>query len=171
MPPSRVRRHEYWIAPASEALLLGAAAIFGWLIAQPLLFTSLGPTAYEIVEKPELPSARPYNVIVGHVVGMLTGFLAVYIVGAAAAPPVSPAHGLAFVRIWAAVLAGALTALFLLLLRAGQPAALATTLLVALGQMQTFRAALEIVGGVLLIAAIGEPIRSLRLRGMGAPPA
>jgi hypothetical protein len=55
-------------------------------------------------------------------------------------------------------IAAALTTLITLILKAGQPAALATTLLVSLGSMQTRRGAVVIVAGVLPIAAIGEPI-------------
>lgn len=53
-----------------------------------------------------------------------------------------------------------------LLLRSSQPAALSTTLLVTLGQMQTGRDALAIIAGVILIAIVGEPIRRARLKFM-----
>jgi len=65
---------------------------------------------------------------------------------------------------WATAISVALTTLASLALRAGQPAALATTLLVSLGAMQTRRDAIVIVVGVLLMAAIGEPVRRLRLK-------
>jgi hypothetical protein len=68
-------------------------------------------------------------------------------------------------------IAAALTTLITLILKAGQPAALATTLLVSLGSMQTHRDAMVIVAGVLLIAAIGEPIRRFRLKHTEIRPA
>lgn len=44
-------------------LLMGCISLaFG----KPLLFASLGPTAYEQIEKPELSSAKFYNVVVEH---------------------------------------------------------------------------------------------------------
>jgi hypothetical protein len=49
-------------------------ATIGWAIHMPLIFASLGPTAYEIVEKPNSKSARVYNVIVGHFVALGSGF-------------------------------------------------------------------------------------------------
>ena len=64
------------------------------------------------------------------------------------------------------MLAAVLTTLGTLLLRAGQPAAIATSLLVALGSMQTEHDAVAIVAGVLLITAIGEPLRRLRMKLM-----
>ena len=54
--------------------------------------------------------------------------------------------------------------LFTLILKAGQPAALATTLLISLGAMQSGRAAIAIVVGVLIMTVIGEPIRFFRLK-------
>lgn len=48
-------------------LVLGAiGCAAGW----PFLFTSLGPTAYEMVEKPKSPSAKSYNVVVGHFIAL-----------------------------------------------------------------------------------------------------
>jgi hypothetical protein len=67
------------------------------------------------------------------------------------------------VRLGAVTLAATLTTIVTLPVRAGQPAALATTLLVSLGSMQTGRDAITIIAGVLIIAAIGEPMRRFRL--------
>jgi hypothetical protein len=67
-------------------------------------------------------------------------------------------------RVWAAAIAATLTTLVNLLLEAGQPAALATTLLVSLGAMQTGRDAVAIIAGTSIITAIGEPVRRFRLK-------
>jgi len=143
--------------------MLTLAAI-GWATKQPLIFASLGPTAYELVEQPQLRSARPYNIVVGHLIGLGTGFFAVYVLNAWSAPNVLSAGIVSTQRLWAATLAASLTTLFTLLLKAGQPAALATTLLVSLGAMQSRHGAIAIVAGVLIITAIGEPIRRFRLK-------
>lgn len=47
---------------------------------------------------------------------------------------------------------------------ASQPASLATSLLVTLGLMQTKRDAIAIVIGVLILTAVGEPMRRLLAR-------
>ena len=57
------------------------------------------------------------------------------------------------------------------MLKAGQPAALATTPLISLGSMQTRRDAIAIVAGVLIITAIGEPVRRFRLKHTELRPA
>lgn len=141
-----------------------AIAAIGWATRQPLIFASLGPTAYELVELPQMKSARAYNIVVGHLVGLGAGFLALYLLNAWAAPNVLSAGIVSTQRLWAVVIAAALTTFGTLLLKASQPASLATTLLVSLGAMQTRRDALAIVAGVLIITAIGEPLRRFRLK-------
>lgn len=152
-----------WATLGEGGLVLAMAAI-GWATNQPLIFASLGPTAYELVEQPQLPSARTYNIIVGHLIGLGSGFLALYLLNAWAAPRVMATADVSPERVWAVTISAALTTLVTLALRAGQPAAVATTLLVSTGLMQTRRDAVVIVAGILLIAAIGEPLRRFRLK-------
>lgn len=156
-----------WATLGEGGLVLVMAAI-GWATRQPLIFASLGPTAYEMVEQPRVRSARIYNIVVGHMIGLGMGFLALWALHAWAEPNVLSSGVVTTQRLWASTLAAALTTLFTLILRAGQPAALATTLLVSVGAMQTSRSAIAIVTGVLIITAIGEPVRRLRLRFMEA---
>lgn len=156
-------RSDLIVAPVCEAALLAIVGCAGWLSHQPMIFTSLGPTAYEIVETPDRRSAKPYSVIVGHLAGVVSGYLSLLVTGAWWALPVS-SHGVVPQRIGAACLAAALTVLLTLLLHASQPAALSTTLLIALGSMQQPKDALVIMAAVLLMALIGEPLRALRLR-------
>src|SRR5215510_3629552 len=159
----------FW-APLGEGGLVLAIAAIAWATNQPLIFASLGPTAYELVEQPQLPSARTYNVIVGHLIGLGSGFLAVYLMNAWAAPNVMAGGVVSPERVWAMTISAALTTLVSLVLRAGQPAALATTLLISTGAMQTRRDAVVIVAGILLIAALGEPVRRFRLKYTGIRP-
>ena len=159
----------FWATLGEGGLLLAIAAI-GWATGQPLIFASLGPTAYELVELPRMPSARIYNIIVGHLVGLGAGFFAIYLLNAWAAPNVISAGIVSTPRLWAAVIAATLTTVVTLILKASQPASLATTLLVSLGAMQTRRDAVAIIVGVLLITAIGEPIRRFRLRHTALRP-
>jgi hypothetical protein len=158
-----------WATIGEGGLVLALAAI-GWATNQPVIFASLGPTAYELVEQPQLPSARAYNVIVGHLIGLGAGFLAVYLFNAWAAPNVIATGVVSAQRMWAVVISAALTTFTSLLLKAGQPAALATTLLVSLGAMQTRRDAIAVIVGVLLITALGEPVRRFRLKHTAIRP-
>jgi HPP family len=166
----RNRADLLWATLGEGGLVLVLAAI-GWAVRQPLIFASLGPTAYELVEQPQLRSARTYNIIVGHLIGLAAGFFAVYLLHAWAAPNVILTGVVSQKRIWAATIAATLTTLITLLLKAGQPAALATTLLVSLGSIETRRDAIAIIAGVLIIAAVGEPVRRFRLRYTKIRPA
>ena len=161
-------RKDVFLAPLLEAALIVILALAGWLSRTPLVFASLGPIAFEIVETPKRPSARPYNIIAGNLIAVLAAFAALWLTRAWTAPSVS-AHGVPLDRAWAATVAAMLTVFGTLLLRATQPAALSTTMLIALGIMQTARDGIIIMLAVLLITAIGEPLR--RWRAKYSPPA
>ncbi len=154
--------------PFWEAVLILIAGLTALWSGHPWLFASLGPTAYEMAEKPELRSARAYNIIVGHLVGMACGFAAVALTKSWFVPSVSAHTFLTPARVCAAILAVFATVLFNLLLKSGQPAALATTLLIALGNMQTAASTLWIMIGVLMITVVGEPVRRVRLNALHA---
>ena len=154
------------IAPLGEGVLILIAALAGWATQQPLVFASLGPTAYELIETPHRRSAEPYSLVVGHLVGVGAGYLALWVTGAWHVAPVS---GTAFPldRVWSTALAATVTVLVNLLIRASQPAATATSLLIAAGLLQARKDAVVIMGAVLLMAFVGEPLRRLRLRTPG----
>ncbi len=155
-----------WVPVASGALVM-IIGLIGILARRPLLFASLGPTAY-LESEPRLPTSRFYNVLVGHLIGLGAGFLAVLAVGAAQAPPVLAAKDLTMPRVWAATFALGLTVFFSLIARAPHPPAGATTILVAIGAFRTLQDAVDVFIGVLAIAVLGEGIRWLRLRRL--PP-
>lgn len=158
-----MRRRDVVIAPVCEAALIFAVALAGWLIHKPLLFASLGPTAYEQVETPRRKSGRPYNVIVGHAIAVLAGFGALWLCHAWTAPSISSGT-ITLPRAEAAAVSALLTVFATLLVRAAQPAAAATALLISLGLMQTWQDALAILVGVVLLTLLGEPMRRWRAR-------
>lgn len=160
------RKLELMLVPVAEGVLLLVVSGIGLALKLPLLFTSLGPTAYEQIEKPNARSAKPYNIIVGHCVALLAGFAALFLDHAFNAPVPSTAGQLTGSRIFASVLGCVLTAFINLLLRASQPAAFSTTLLVTLGSYESARDAFTIVLAVLVLTILGEPLRrkSLKLR-------
>src|SRR4051812_37712609 len=133
------RKSDLWVAPIGEGALIFAVGALGWALKQPLVFTSLGPTAYELVEQPNTKSARAYNVIAGHVVALTAGHFGLWVTHAYAAPTVASAGFVSAPRLWATVIAVSLTTMLTLALHASQPASLSTTLLVSLGSMQTVR--------------------------------
>jgi hypothetical protein len=113
-----------WATWGERGLVLALAAI-GWATNQPLIFASLGPTAYELGAAANA-ERQPHNVIVGHLIGLGAGFLAIYLSNAWAAPNVLATGVVSVRRMWATTISVALTTFASPALRAGQPAALAT---------------------------------------------
>ena len=157
------RRRDAVIAPLAEAGLLLVAGCVAMLTHQPFFFASLGPTAYELTETPDRRSAEPYSILMGHLIGVVSGFLALAVTGAWHEPAVSTSH-ITMLRVWAAVVSTLLTVLGTVLLRATQPAALSTTLMVATGTMQRPVDGPIIMASIGLITLIGEPLRRWRLK-------
>jgi hypothetical protein len=158
-----------WAPLAGGALMLvvgGVALLAGLLMGMPAgypwLFPSLGPTAYLQAASPALPTARFYNVVVGHGVGLLAGFGAVFLLNAYQDPAALVAHELTWGRAVAVAVALTLTLLLALLLKASHPPAGATTLLVALGTFK-IEDIPSVIIGVLIVAAAGELVRRARL--------
>jgi HPP family len=144
-------------------ILLGKGAGLAWL------FPSLGPTAYLQAESPAHPSARFYNTVVGHAVGLAAGFVGVFVTFSYFDPVVLVSHELTWGRVLAAAIALALTVMVCLLLKASHPPAGATTLLVALGAFK-IEDILTVAAGVLIIGAAGELFRRMRLGDLTLRP-
>lgn len=157
-------------APASAVglmLLVGATA----LVARcPFLFPSLGPSAFQQAEYPHHRSAGIYHVVVGHLLGLISGFLAVALLGAMSTPPATSGAPPSPVRLGAIALAVGMTIVLQLVLRASHPPAVSTTLLIALGAFPvSVHTAVTIVIGVVLVAVPGELLRRARLTAPARP--
>ncbi len=150
--------------PLAAATLIVVVGALGIATNQPLLFPSLGPTAFLQVEDPELRVARLYNTVVGHIVGIFAGLISVFLLHLSHAPSPMVTGILTTDRILASTFAVALTIALGLLLRASHPPACATTLLIALGGFApTLQVVLIVLAGVVLIGVIGEFFRRYRL--------
>ena len=166
--PTPAATFEIVWAPLGGGLLMIAVGISAWLAGMPWLIPSLGPSAYLQVENPAHPSARFYNTVVGHAIGLAAGVFALFVVGAAETPSVLGDHQIVLARVWAAAIALTLTILIGLALKASHPPAGATTLLVALGAIKTQSDFVNVAIGVLAIAVFGEVLRRLRLKAAAA---
>lgn len=75
-----------WFALANGTVsiaLIGAAAA---VANEPLLFPSLGPTAYLLSTRPLDDTTSPHNIIIGHLIGVAGGYLALTAFGLLAEP-------------------------------------------------------------------------------------
>jgi len=151
-------------APSASAFLLLFSGGLGFVLGQPWIFPSLGPSALLHAYHPANPTGRFYNTLVGHLCGIAAGYLAVALFHAGGSPPVLSTEELTLPRLLAALLSVFLTVFAQLLVKAFHPPAAATTLLIALGAFKLGVRELEVlVIGVLIIATVGEGVRRIRL--------
>ncbi len=148
--------------PTVSGILLLIVGLFSVGVGRPILFPSLGPSAYLIGEMPANPTARWYNTIVGHLIGLIIGFLMVGLLNVGSHPVMLTDLSLTMGRVWAAVLSIALTFLIAKLLHASHPPAAATTLLVALGSIRSINEALYLMIGAVILGLLGELLRRPR---------
>lgn len=162
-PNSRLRSSvEVPICAAIPILASGVAALAAHSV---LLFPSLAPTALTQAHSPEHRSARPYNVVFGHALGLGSAFLAVWLFGLAHAPSVFELHMVSPARVWATTVAILLATLLEILFEAAHPPAASTTLLASLGSLKpTWADTVHVAIGVAIVAIVGEAVRRYRLR-------
>jgi len=132
----------------------------------PFVFPSLGPTAYLLFISPIGESSSPRNTIIGHAIGLICGYGA-YVVSGAAAMPFGVHAGIYWPRILSAALSLSATGAFMVLLKAGHPPAGATTLIVSLGIISKPRELVIIEVAVFLLVAQAFVIN--RLAGLKYP--
>ena len=96
------------------------------------IFPSLGPTAFMVFFNPASPAASPRNAIIGHAIGILCGYGALWLTGLVDAAPAT-VTGVHDPRIIAAAVSLAATGAFMILFDVVHPPAAATTLIISLG--------------------------------------
>jgi hypothetical protein len=152
-----------WSAATSAILILVAGALT-LATSQPWLFAALGPSAVVIAGSPGQPSSRFHSVVVGHLSALLCAWLIVVLVGASNGS--GTMTDITVARVWASAMAVAMTALLQPSLRAYHPPSAATTLLITLGAYHlTWKNSLSMMGGVVIVALMGEWFQRIRLKG------
>ncbi len=133
---------------------------------QPFVFPSLGPTAYLFFATPDAPAARPRNAVLGHLIGALSGYLALTLFGLTALGA-SVTSGFDLPRAGAAAVSLGLTAGLMVWLNAPHPPAGATTLIVSLGVLHRPDQIAVLMAGVCILTAMGIVFN--RLAGIRYP--
>jgi hypothetical protein len=150
--------------------LVGPLAALAWVTGSPLVFPSLGPSAYLLAVRPDAPACRPRRVVGGHLVGVLAGFAAYHLLApglsvTGAFAPLSAAG----LRLGAsAVVATGATTLGMGLADLGHAPACATTLILSLGLLSTPREAAGIGLAVVVLVAVHAGV--CRAVGLGRRP-
>ena len=145
-------------------LALVVSGLAAYLLKQPLLFPSLGPTAFLFFEQPMDPPSSPRNTLIGHLVAILAGALSLAVFGLLDHASILQ-EGVTLARVGAGALSVALTGAVLILLKSSHPPTGATTLIVSLGLLQTPREMAELMVGVVLLTIAGWIIN----RATGVP--
>ena len=113
-------------------LTIGMLASVAMISGTPLVFPSLGPTAFLLFHNPMQPAASPRNTLCGHAIGILCGYASLWLMGLAHHPP-TMIEGVHAERVFCAAIALASTGALMVLLNVWHPPAGATTLIIALG--------------------------------------
>jgi CBS domain-containing membrane protein len=111
---------------------IGLMAAFAAILHTPLIFPSLGPTAFHYFSRQTAPTASPRNAILGHLIGTVAGYFSLVVTGLTTAGS-AIANGVTWPRVIAAALSLGLTAGLMILFRASHAPAGATTLIISLG--------------------------------------
>lgn len=146
----------------SIALMAAAALVTG----APLVFPSLGPTAFLLFYTPLQPGASPRNALGGHLIGALAGYLSLVLFGLVDQGP-ALAEGVTAARVAAAGLSLGLSSGAMVWARLPHPPAGATTLIVSLGYLtQPWQLAVLMLAVALLV---GQGFVINRLAGIPYP--
>ncbi len=169
--PWLLRRHANVPVLAAFAFLNGLISIaimsaIAVLTSSPFIFPSLGPTAFLFFYTPTAPAASPRNTIIGHAIGVVSGYVSLVVTGLTATGP-ALSVGVTWPRVIAAALSLALTSGLMVLLKSPHPPAGATTLIISLGLL---RQPAQLV--ILMIAVVLLTIQAIvinRIAGIDYP--
>jgi CBS domain-containing membrane protein len=147
-------------------LTIALSGALAWALAEPLVFPSLGATAFLFFETPMAEVASPRNTIIGHYVGALVATVWLFVFGLQHHPNVL-VEGFDAARAAAVALSVACTGGILRLLRAAHPPAGATTVIVSAGLLHTASQLAALAAGVALLTLSAHVLN--RLLGVPAP--
>ena len=148
------------------SISIGLMALAAAVTHEPLIFPSLGPTAFLLFYTPRAPVSSPKNTLVGHLIGAAAGYLALVVFGLTDKGP-ALIEGVTLARTGAAALSLGLTAGAMAWVKAPHPPAGATTLIVSLGILTEPSQLAVLMFAVFLLVLQGLAIN--RLAGIDYP--
>lgn len=139
--PSLVERHDSTFvlglfAFVNGVVAIGLMSVAALLTGAPLIFPSLGPTAFLLFYTPLLPASSPRNSLGGHAIGAAAGYFSLLVFDLTNHAP-ALVEGVAWNRVGAAALSLGLTSGLMVWARVPHPPAGATTLIISLGILRT----------------------------------
>ncbi len=168
--PGRVstpgRRRLALFGLANGTLSIAIVALAAAVVDEPLVFPSLGPTAYLLSVAPTARTTEPRNIVVGHLLGVVGGVAALVLFGLTDAGSAF-AEGMNLRRSGAAAVSLGLTAALMIWLDADHAPAGATTLIVSLGILTTPSQLAALMVAVVFLAYQGVAVN--RAAGIEVP--
>lgn len=133
--------------------LVTVTAVVAWLSGLPMLFPSLGPSAFVLAMFPRSEASNARRIIGGHAIGVVAGLLAyALLAGGVTMTNALEPGSIEGLRLAASgILAMVLTVAGMLWSQARHPPACATTLIVSLGLLPTLLEGALIVGAVVVL--------------------
>jgi len=180
VPPSKWPRHRRWmlaINAANATAAMGAVGLLAVLAREPMIFPSLGATAYLLFAHPHEHQSRFRNALLGHLAGAVIGWAALkfFVAGiggvhvSAALEILQPGAPSSMARQWLYVAASAtsigLTLAFMVATGTEHSPACSTALLFSLGVFQHLWQIGVLLVGVALLLVCGGVLN--RVAGFG----
>lgn len=153
-------------ALVNGTLSITIVAVAAAVVDEPLVFPSLGPTAYLLSVAPTARTTEPRSIVVGHLLGVVGGTAALAVFGLTDAGSAFM-EGVTLRRAAAAALSLGLTAALMTWLDADHAPAGATTLIVSLGILTGPRELTALMVAVVFLAYQGVAVN--RLAGLDVP--
>ena len=145
-------------------LTIGLSGLLAWALDEPLVFPSLGATAFLFFETPMAEVASIRNTLIGHAVGAAVAFVWLEVFGLVGEPSAIET-GFTADRVACIALSLAFTGGILRLLRAAHPPAGATTVIVSIGLLTTADELAVLMAGVALLSVAAWSLN----RALGVP--
>lgn len=167
--PGQRRDSTPWIgafAMVNGGISIGLMTWGTMLTGEPLVFPSLGPTAFMLFYQPTSTVACPRNVVLGHFIGLVAGYASLRVFGLEHAAP-ALAGGVTWAWVGSASLSLALTAGLMIWSRVPHPPAASTTLIVSLGILPRPSQLVALFAAILLLVLQGIVIN--RIAGIPYP--
>ncbi len=151
-------------SPLLLVLVIGLIAVASVPAQQSWLAPSIAAAAFTQVFNAAQPGARLYTIILGQVIGVVSGFAGTLLARAGDAPKFIGNHDITWQRVLAIVIAVAITATLQELFKARSPAGGTTAVVVAVGaETATLDGAIRLAVGIVMVAVLGEAARRVML--------
>lgn len=139
-------------APVSGSISIASITFLAYLTDTGLVFPALGPTIFLIFSRPMSPAASPRNVVLGHLMGCVCGWVSLSAVELLGVQTVFT-DKVNYAHVLSVALSLGLTTGLLILLRLEHPPAASTTLIVSLGFLSSIPDLAILMAAVVIVAA------------------